>query len=110
MIQYACDTCGRVKKSDETWILGFAAENVGVTSARREVTIAPVWDDRRATEWLAVHFCSQRCKNEYLTTLFGEEVMRGETGTKTGSKAKLLRMGRRRHAPATATVAWRRRG
>jgi hypothetical protein len=107
MIRYTCDNCGRLKGMDETWILGFAAENVGVTLARREVTITPVWDDRRACEWLAVHFCSQRCKDKYLTALFGKEVLQPEL---VARKGRVLRMRRREPVPAAASLPKRRRG
>src|SRR6266571_1459065 len=39
MIQFVCDSCGRVKKPSEAWIIAMAAEAIGVTVARREVTI-----------------------------------------------------------------------
>ena len=31
MIQFACDSCGKVKKPTSIWILGRAAEAVGIT-------------------------------------------------------------------------------
>jgi hypothetical protein len=71
MIEFVCDSCGRVKDAQETWILGLAAEAVGVTAARREVSIISVWDRDRAVHPLAVHFCSEPCKDDYLQRLFG---------------------------------------
>jgi hypothetical protein len=73
MIRYECDFCHRLKQNDQAWILGFAVENVGVTAARREVTILPHWDEARAMAYLAVHFCCEQCRQNYLTNLFGEE-------------------------------------
>ena len=35
-----------VKGPEEVWLVGLAAETVGVTSARREVTIQSDWDNR----------------------------------------------------------------
>ena len=70
MIQFICDTCSRVKTPQATWVLGHAAEAVGVTSARREVTILSSWDGERAVDPLAVHFCSLQCKDKYLAELF----------------------------------------
>jgi hypothetical protein len=80
MVRFQCDTCGRLKEGDEAWILGLAAQNIGVTSARREVEIAAVWDRARAVETLAVHFCSDQCRAEYLSALFGDtpETQAGE--------------------------------
>jgi hypothetical protein len=70
MIQFVCDSCSRVKSPQATWILGRAAEAVGVTSARREVTIPSAWDRERAVDPLAVHFCSLECKEKYVAELF----------------------------------------
>lgn len=78
MIRYECDFCHRLKQNDEAWILGFAAENVGVTAARREVTILPHWDEARAVAYLAVHFCCEQCRQNYMTHLFGEEPAESE--------------------------------
>ena len=70
MIQFVCDSCGRVKKPSEAWIVGTAAEAVGVTAARREVTIQSAWDTTTAMHPLAVHFCSVKCKDNYMAQLF----------------------------------------
>jgi hypothetical protein len=73
MLRYECDFCHRLKGADEAWILGFAAENIGVTAARREVTILPRWDEARAADYLAVHFCCEQCRQNYMANLFGED-------------------------------------
>jgi hypothetical protein len=70
MIQFVCESCGRVKESSEAWIVGLAAEAVGVTAARREVTIQSGWDRSTAVHPLAVHFCSVKCKDDYMAELF----------------------------------------
>lgn len=71
MIQFACDSCSVVKAPNEVWILGLAAESLGVTASRREVTILHAWDASRAVTPLAVHFCSVECKEDYMASLFG---------------------------------------
>ena len=78
MVRYECDFCHRLKGNDEAWILGFAAENIGVTAARREVTILPHWDEARAVAYLAVHFCCEQCRQKYMTNLFSEQPAGGE--------------------------------
>jgi hypothetical protein len=78
MLRYECDNCHRLKQPDETWILGFAAENIGVTAARREITIAARWDAAGAVDYLAVHFCSDECRRKYTALLFGEAPPTGE--------------------------------
>src|SRR5437899_12686159 len=74
MVRFECDSCHRLKQPGDAWILGFAAENIGAVSARRELSIAPAWDDDRAVEWLAVHFCSDQCRVQYTEKLFGADV------------------------------------
>jgi hypothetical protein len=78
MLQYVCDNCGAVKGEGEIWILGFAADRLGVRAARREVTISPAWDENRAVQWFAIHLCSEECKDTYLERLFGD-VQAGST-------------------------------
>ena len=70
MVTFICETCGRVKKPEQQWILGSAAESLGAVSARREVNILSAWSDAQAVHPLAVHFCSERCKDKYLNKLF----------------------------------------
>lgn len=71
MVRFQCDSCGKIKHADEAWILGFAAENIGITAARREISIAGSWDRGRAVDPLAVHFCSDECRAKYVDALFG---------------------------------------
>jgi hypothetical protein len=80
-----------MKGDGEVWILGFAAENIGVTSARREVSIASSWDRPRAVEALAVHFCSDECRLTYMHALFGDSP---ETldGTATSTRRRIRRV------------------
>src|SRR5437773_11782583 len=73
MIQFVCDSCGRVKAPSETWIVGTAAEVVGVTAARREVTIQSAWDRAIAVHPFAVHFCPIKCKDSYMAELFASD-------------------------------------
>ena len=72
MIRFDCDWCRRTKASDEIWILGLAAESVGVTAARREITILPTWKRETALHPLAVHFCCVECKDDYMAQLFND--------------------------------------
>lgn len=70
MLQFVCDYCGNIKEPREVWINGVAAENVGTQAARREVLIDPAWRYERAVLPLAVHFCCEDCKEQYLAQLF----------------------------------------
>jgi len=71
VIQFVCDTCSSIKRPDEVWILGLAAESVGLTAARREIALVSTWEGHHAVSPLAVHFCSVRCKDTYMERLFG---------------------------------------
>jgi len=74
MIKFACDSCGRTKAyDDESWILGLAAETIGIQLARREINILSTWAAAQAVHPLAVHFCSERCKERYVRRLFDHE-------------------------------------
>jgi len=70
MVRFGCEWCGRLKEPDEIWILGYAAENLGTTAARREVTVMSGWDYERAVHPFAVHFCSEEHKDNYMSALF----------------------------------------
>jgi len=75
MIAIVCDTCGKTKKPEQEWFLGLAAENVGLVSARREVNILSRWAEAQAVHPLAVHFCTERCKDKYMRKLFDYDVV-----------------------------------
>src|SRR3954452_18407502 len=100
MLQYVCDNCGTVKGQRDNWILGFAAERLGARAARREVTIAPVWDENRAVQWFAVHFCSEECKDTYVARLFGE----APEGATEIVKSEVISKKRRTLTPVAAPV------
>lgn len=91
MVRFQCDTCGKLKENGDSWILGFAADNLGVTSARREVSIAGTWDRARAVDVLAVHFCCDECQADYMDAVFGETPTTRE-GELTVTKRRLKRV------------------
>jgi hypothetical protein len=97
MIKFSCDSCQAVKAPDEIWILGLAAEAVGFTAARREVNILSGWDYANAVHPLAVHFCSESCKENYIDKLFGknekavQDIQRPVSRPKARSKVKKVR-------------------
>lgn len=70
MVRFACEWCGELKRPEEVWIMGYAAENLGTTAARREVTVMSGWDYQRAVHPFAVHFCSVEHKDNYVSALF----------------------------------------
>ena len=93
MIQFVCDSCGRVKKPSEAWIIGIAAEAVGVTVARREVTIQSAWDEATAVHPLAVHFCSVKCEDTHMAELFAPDSAAEERVIERTAKTVVERRG-----------------
>lgn len=107
MLLYGCDFCGKVKSPTEKWLLGVAAETISPTSAHRTISMAAVWDEDRAVDPLAVHFCSVRCKDKYIGKLFdrepGGEVVEEETVELLPASQRLIkRKSPRRSAQARA--------
>ncbi len=71
LLKYSCDWCNRVKKRDEGWILGFAAERRGARSSQLELQVLSRWSDYAAQDPLAVHFCSVSHQRKYFESLLG---------------------------------------
>ena len=94
MIQFICDSCGKIKSPNQLWLLGLAAEAVAATAARREVTILADWDREHVVHPLAVHFCSPICKDRYLALLFDEDIIKK---TSRRNRRQVGRQSWRRH-------------
>ena len=94
MVEFSCDWCKEFKDPGENWILGFAAENVGAVSSRREVTVVSSWDRERACHPFAVHFCSVDHKDKYMAALFDKQVP--PALTTPARKPAVKKAGRRR--------------
>ena len=63
-------TGAAVRKKGEIWILGFAAERMGISGVRQAMSRAAAWSETPARHPLAVRFCSQEHWNNYLRALF----------------------------------------
>lgn len=70
MLQFRCDWCGREKRPDQHWILGLAVQRSGITGNRRQFETLKKWSAKWAAHPLAVHFCSEKHKDEYIDALF----------------------------------------
>ena len=105
MLRFVCDWCKTEKQPGESWVMGWAVENVAPTAQRREVQLAQGWNYDRAVHPLAVHFCSPEHAQHYLDALFGEVPAAGEEVIETRA---VLTSAKRRPAPA-ATSGTRRK-
>lgn len=68
MVQFVCDTCGKVKGADNNWILAMLSDS-------GEVDILSGWPEEPALNMQAVHFCSEPCKDRYMATAFVRSVL-----------------------------------
>ena len=105
MILFGCDWCKAIKEDGETWVLGLAAESIGVTAARREINILTTWDDTRACHPLAVHFCSPEHKDSYMAALFETEKLPAETVIETKTRTKPSRTAQRKYMRTASSGA-----
>ena len=103
MILFGCDWCNVTKQPEETWLLGLAAESIGVTAARREITILSAWDDAQACHPLAVHFCSVQHKDNYMAALFETDQQPAESIIKTKTRTTGNRTAEREYMRTVST-------
>lgn len=72
MVEIICDTCGKKRPQPENiikqpgWILGFDLEVENKAGLQRSLRFHDRWDDCRALELGAIHFCCEGCKDKYL--------------------------------------------
>ena len=74
MVEFVCETCHKRRRDSQNWILGLAAESVGAQTKRREINILSTWTYPEAVHPMAVHFCSERCKDKYTNWLFSYRI------------------------------------
>jgi len=75
MVEISCDSCGKVRPVLETarnggggWVLGYDVEVQSPNALQRSMRFLDRWDDRRVLELGAIHFCSDGCKEKYIST------------------------------------------
>ena len=75
MVEISCDSCGKVRPVMETarnggaeWVLGYDVEVQSPNALQRSMRFLDHWDDRRVLELGAIHFCSDACKEKYIST------------------------------------------
>jgi len=72
MIEISCDSCGKVRPVAESattgneWVLGYDLEVQSPNALQRSMRFLERWDNRRALELGAIHFCSATCKDKYI--------------------------------------------
>ena len=72
MVEITCDNCGKRKApgpsiSKHSWILGYDLEAESRSGFSHSVRFLERWDDRRVMELGAIHLCSEKCRDNYLS-------------------------------------------
>lgn len=70
-MEYVCKYCGRVKGNASGWLLGFEGIAGGKTM-KGAISLLGKWDEKRANERTALHFCSIACQTKYLVENYGD--------------------------------------
>ncbi|HMK29225.1 MAG TPA: hypothetical protein VK473_06015 [Terriglobales bacterium] len=72
-MEYSCRYCGKRKSEAEGWLLAFEGTERPGKVMKYTITLLGKWDERRAGDRNAVHFCSSRCQNKYLRENYGDQ-------------------------------------
>ena len=72
-VEYFCSSCGKRKAAAQGWLLGFEGTRVKSIVLKCAITLLGKWDEERASEPSAVHFCSSACQDNYLCKNYGDD-------------------------------------
>ena len=72
-VEYFCSPCGKRKVNDQDWLLGFERTRAKSVVLKSAITLLGKWDEQRATEPNALHFCSSACQTNYLCKNYGDD-------------------------------------
>jgi len=70
---FLCSFCGKRKGDAEEWLLGFEGRKEKSVVMKYAISLLGKWDERRASEPNAVHFCSTTCQTNYLCKNYGDD-------------------------------------
>lgn len=70
-MEFLCKFCGKRKGGEKGWLLGF--ENLSKAWKKNTIILLHDWDEQRACEPNAVHFCSAACQDKYVSKNFGDD-------------------------------------
>jgi hypothetical protein len=72
-MEFSCSSCGKRKGNANDWLLGFEGTKLKGLVMKYGITLLGEWDQERASETNAVHFCSPACQNQYLCDNYGDD-------------------------------------
>lgn len=71
--EFFCSFCGKRKGDAKDWLLGFEGMTVKNVVMKYTINLLRKWDEGRASEPSAVHFCSIACQDQYLSRNYGDD-------------------------------------
>lgn len=74
-MEFICKFCGKRKTEADHWLLGFEGTKQGARVMKYNIVLLGKWDEQRAEEANAVHFCSSACQENYLSKNYGDETI-----------------------------------
>ena len=72
-MEFLCKICSKRKGDAEGWLLGFEGSGKPGRTMKYTINLLGKWDDQRANERNAVHFCSAECQNKYVWKSYGDD-------------------------------------
>ncbi|HXZ79619.1 MAG TPA: hypothetical protein VEG30_06795 [Terriglobales bacterium] len=72
-MEFICRYCGKRKGEGEEWLLALEGTGKPGKVMKYAITLLGKWDEQRAGERNAVHFCSASCQNKYLRENYGDQ-------------------------------------
>jgi len=71
-MEFFCSFCGKPKKDAKDWLLAFEGTKEKSVVMKYTITLLDKWDEKRARQPNAVHFCSRACQDNYLAKNYGD--------------------------------------
>jgi hypothetical protein len=71
--EFVCRVCGKWKGDEQDWLLGFEGSGGPGKVMKYTITLLGKWDEQRASEANALHFCSAACQNKYVCKNYGDD-------------------------------------
>ena len=72
-MEFLCSFCGKRRGDAKDWLLGFEGTKEKSVVMKYTITLLGKWDEERASEPNAVHFCSTACQNNYVYKNYGDD-------------------------------------
>ena len=72
-VEYVCNSCGKQKGDATGWLVGIEGTKEKSVVMKYTITLMRKWDEERASQPNALHFCSTACQNKYVQKNYGSD-------------------------------------